>query len=411
MEKEYIVEKGRMITLNLTDGKVDAYREMEESHTTVRVYDGNTIGIAGALGEADFSELEKAAESKLGVIPYPCKLNKGVKKSLIRNKPVVAEGELLRTGKRLAKKVAEACPRFLVNGKISAKMLAGSYKNTQNTELSHEGHSFSASFLLKDRASSNVFDASFGVLLTHYGKVTEDKIVADVKSLHDAFFTEKVTLPNGKYPVITSSYSIMGEIARDFIAEYYVSGGSLFSGKLGERIFNEKLTCGGDRNPKTNPTASFYDAEGEIAPDYRAKFVENGVLKRVVTTKNTAQMFNLPLSKTAEASYDGVPGLGFRGFRCNPTAADIPSLLGEEKAVLVLVTSGGDITTEGVLGLPVQLAFLVENGKITKRLTDFTISGNIKDVLGDDFIGIAEHGVFASDSNEVLVARMELINN
>ena len=411
MEKEYLLNKSNEVTLNITDGKIDSYREKDETQTTVRVYENGTIGVAGALGDPDFDALEKEAVAKLGGIPYVCKLNAGVKKSIIRNKPVVAEKDIMRVGKRLAKKVAEACPRFLVNGKIQTARHEGSYKNTQGTELAYENNAFMSAFILKDKQSSNIMDASFGVSLSSYGKVTEQKVVDDVKALHDAFFGEKVTLPDGKYPMIFAPTEILGQILKDFIAEYYVSGGSLFKGKLGEKIFNEKLTVAVDRNPVTNHSAAFYDAEGEIAPNYRACLVKNGVFQNVLNCKNTAAMFGLPLSKTAAGAYDGVPSIGFPGCYTAPTATDVKELLGAEKAIYILISSGGDITTEGVLGLPVQLAFLVENGKFTKRLTDFTISGNVQDVLGDDFIGVTKKDVFASPEEGVMVAKMQLINN
>ena len=411
MEKEYLVNKSNEITLNITDGKVDSYREQDETQATVRVYENGVIGVAGALGDPDFSALEKQATEKLGDgIPYPCKLNKGVKKSIIRNKPVVSEKQVMRVSKRLAKKLAAACPRFLMNGKTQISRHLGSYKNTQDTELAYENNAFQVFLQVKDKDSSNIADAFYGASLSRYGRVTENKIVNDVKTLHDAFFGEKVTLPNGKYPVIVAPYDVFGHILKDVIAEYYVSGGSLFSGKLGEKIFHENLNVSVDRNPVTNRSASFYDSEGELAPKYRAAIIKDGVFKNVLTSKNTSAMFNLPLSKTAAAPYDGVPSIGLPGLYLKSTAPDLKTLLGAEKAVYISITSGGDVTTEGVVGMPVQLAFLVENGKITARLTDFSASGNIKEMLGDDFVGVSKRDIFDAPEGEVLVTKMELIN-
>lgn len=411
MEKEYLIEKSNVITLNITDGKVDSYREKEESHTTVRVYEQGRIGVAGALGVADFSELEKQAVEKLSEgIPYPCKLNKGVKKSIIRSKAIVETAKLMSTSKRLAKKIATACPRFLINGKTQVSQNGGSYENSQDTKLAFENNAFQVFLQMKDKDSSNIADAYYGASVSRYGKVTEDKIVNDVKTLHDAFFWEKVTLPDGKYPVIVEAYDVLGNAVKDFIAEYYVSGGSLFSGKLGQKIFNENFSLAVDRNPVTNRSASFYDAEGEIAKEYRASLIENGVFKNVLNTKNTATMFNLPLAKTSAAPYDGVPSIGLPGLYLKRTAQNLAELLGEEKAIYIAITSGGDMTTEGVVGMPVQLAFLVEKGKITKRLTDFSAGGNIKEMLGEDFVGVSAKGVFDAPEDEVLVTKMNIIN-
>ncbi len=411
MEKEYIVNSTNVVTLNFTDGKVDSYREKDETESTVRVYEDGKIGVAGALGEADFGELEQKAAAKLSDgITYACKLNKNTKKSIIRDKAAVEPSELMQTTKRLTRKVAAACPRFLINGKTKLTRVSGSYKNTQGTELEYQNGYFNIFFQMKDKDSSNIADVYYGSSHSRFGKISEDKVVNDVKTLHDAFFGEKVTLPDGKYPVIIQPSDAVGKILKDFMAEYYVSGGSLFSGKLGEKIFNENLSFYADRNPVTNRSTSFYDSEGEIAPNYRAPLVENGVFKNVLTTKNTAAMFGLPVSKTSGAAYDGVPGLDVSGLYTKHTSPDLQTLLGSEKAIYIAITSGGDITTEGVVGMPVQLAFLVENGKITKRLTDFSASGNIKEMLGEDFIGVSAKYIQESDSDELMVTRMNIIN-
>ena len=411
MEKEYLVNKSNEITLNITDGKVDSYREKDETQSTVRVYENGKIGVAGALGDVDMQALEQQAVAKLNDgIPYPCKLNANKQKSILRTKSVVSEKDIMRVSKRLAKKVAAACPRFLINGKTQTSKHVGTYENTKGTRFAYENNAFQFFLQVKDKESSNIADAYYGVSLASYGKTTENKIVQDVKTLHDAFFGEKVTLPNGKYPMIVAPYDVLGNIVKDVVAEYYASGGSLFSGKLGEKIFNDNFSMYVDRNPVTNRSAAFYDSEGEVAKNYRAPIVENGTLTQVLTSKNTAAMFHLPVAKTAGAPYDGVPSVGLAGLYLKSTAPDLKTLLGEEKAVFIAITSGGDITTEGVVGMPVQLAFLVENGKITARVSDFSASGNIKEMLAGDFVGVSKKGVFAADEAETLVVKMDLIN-
>ena len=60
--KEIIIVNEKNDTVNLTDGKVDSFRQVDETRKTVRVYDGGNIAVAGGLGEdADLKELEKTA--------------------------------------------------------------------------------------------------------------------------------------------------------------------------------------------------------------------------------------------------------------------------------------------------------------------------------------------------------------
>ena len=131
-----------------------------------------------------------------------------------------------------------------------------------------------------------------------------------MKVLHDNFFTETITLPDGEYPMILEAYDVFGHILKDFVAEYYVSGGSLFSGKLNGKIFNENLTVSVDRNPKTNRVASFYDAEGEIARAYELHVDD------IYTVSANAFTGTPAVGKYVDATYEikeAAPETGFAG--------------------------------------------------------------------------------------------------
>ena len=113
---------------------------------------------------------------------------------------------------------------------------------------------------------------------------------------------------------------------------------------------------------------------------------ENGVLKGLLTTKKTAEQYGLPDSGTADAPYDGVPSVGFHGFSLAKTAESLKDLV-PGKAVFMLVASGGDMTPDGHFATPVQLAFLLEDGKPVGRLPEISVGGNFFDMLGKDYLG------------------------
>ena len=71
MEKEFLKSSSRSVTLNITGGKIDSYREQEETTGTVRVYADGKIGVAGCLGEPEEEQLTAQAEKALELgIPY-----------------------------------------------------------------------------------------------------------------------------------------------------------------------------------------------------------------------------------------------------------------------------------------------------------------------------------------------------
>ena len=73
MEKEFIKKTEQSVTLNVTAGKIDSFREIEKTTGTVRVYESGCSGVAGSLGEPNEEELTEKAKAALAfAIPYPC---------------------------------------------------------------------------------------------------------------------------------------------------------------------------------------------------------------------------------------------------------------------------------------------------------------------------------------------------
>ena len=154
--------------------------------------------------------------------------------------------------------------------------------------------------------------------------------------------------------------------------------------------------------------AYFFDSEGEIPSDnLRQPLIKEGVLTNVLTNKRLSKTMNLPKAATASAEYDGVPSIGFEGSWVQPTAKTL-SELAPEKAVLVMVQSGGDMTPEGHFATPLQMSFLVEKGEIVGRLPDIGISGEFFDILGRNYLGTVEKAFFPSAGNTYMCCKMNV---
>lgn len=383
MEKEFLTKTSRSVTLNVTGGKIDSFREKEETTGTVRVYENGCIGIAGCLGAPDEKELTaKAVEALNFGIPYPCKLEGAAEISDVREEEIIAVPDLIPTMQSFLDRLGEACPKFAFSNKIRLAYEKTEYRNSLGRHLTSAGRGVSIELIAQNRGSGNLFDTVFAFEGTHFDA---DMLLRQFKTEYDAFFTPADIEP-GRYPVILSPGALLGTFLTHFVAEMYVSGASLLSGKLGQKAFSDKLSLRNDMNPDTNPGVCFFDVEGCVAPDLRPTIIENGVLKGVLTTKKSADTFGLPVLGTAAAAYDGVPSLGFNRFYVDSTAPDLAALV-PGKAIYVVMASGGDTTPSGHFATPVQMAYLMENGKLVGRLPELNISGDFFDLLGKDYIG------------------------
>lgn len=406
MEKEFLRQTQRTVTLNVTAGRIDSFRELEKTTGTVRVYKDGCIGVAGCLGEPDEKDLTAKAEEALAFgIPYPCELEGPIGKDgkaccascaadadgeagleELHEEEIIKVPDLIPTMQSFLDRLGEQCPRFAFSNKIKLEYDRSEYRNSKGRRLVSSGRVFSLELIAQNRGSGNLFDT---FMLWAGNRFDADEALALFKKEYDAFYTP-ADLEPGRYPVVCDAGQMFSSFFQHFIADLYVAGASLLSGKLGQKVFSDKLTFRSDMNPSSAYSSCFFDAEGCVAPDYRPTLIENGVLKGLLTTKKTAGQYGLPNLGTASAAYDGVPSIGFNRFWVDPTAKSLKELV-PGKAVYVVVASGGDTTPDGHFATPVQMAYLMEGGKLVGRLPQLNISGNFFDMLGQDYIG-AVHG-------------------
>jgi len=383
MEKEFIKETQHSVTLNVTAGKIDSFRELEKTTGTVRVYENGCIGIAGCLGEPDEDALTGQAKEALSfVIPYPCALEDALELEVDENREVIPIAEFIPTMQAFLDRLGEMCPKFAFSNKIILSDKKTEYRNSKGRHLVCKGNSFSIELIAQNRGSGNLFDTFF----VWSGKQFDpDGVLAFFREQYDAYFVP-AGIEDGRYPVVAFAEELYGTFLQHFTGDLYAAGASLISGKPGEKIFSDKLTLRDDLNPKTAYNVCCFDAEGCVEKDFRPTLIENGVLKALATTKKTAEQFGLPNLGSADASYDGVPESGFHGLYLDPTAKSLKELV-PGKAVFMVIASGGDTTPGGHFATPVQMAYLLEDGVIKGRLPELSIGGNFFDMMGKDYVG------------------------
>lgn len=403
MEKEFLINKNSSITLNVTGGKIDSYRRQEETTGTVRVYENGKIGVAGCLGDPDEETLTEQAVKALALgIPYECALDEAETIEEHHEKEIIPEQDFIPIMQDLLNRINEACPRFAISHQIRLSKCRNEYRNSKGRKLLNSDNSLEIELLFQRRGSGNLMDCCFQYSGHDF---CPDRIVENCRTLHDAYDIPS-DIEDGKWPVIFTAMDFFPVFLRNFTGEMYASGGSLVSGKLGEKIFSEKLTLKDDRNAATNANVCFFDAEGAVAPDYRASIIEHGVLKGVGVSKGSAAQLGLPTSCTSCASYDGVPDTDLAGLYVEPTARQLQDIV-PGKAIYVVFASGGDVTPKGHFAAPIQISYLVENGKIVGRLPELNVSGDFFSLLGEDYLGTV-HGALA-DNTQFCIVNMDVV--
>ena len=316
MEKEFIKDIQRSVTLNVTAGKIDSFREIEKTTGTVRVYENGCIGVAGCLGEPNEDELTKKAQEALAFgIPYPEALEGPLEAEELHDEELIPVPEFIPTMQAFLDRISEACPRFALTNKISIHRNRTEYRNSKGRHLLSASCRLTISLVAQSRGSGNLYDTGLSWSGIHFDP---DAVLEEFKREYDAFYTP-ADLEPGRYPVVMEAENLFFRYARHFVGDLYAAGASLLSGKLGEKVFSDRLTVKDDMNPATAFGGCFFDDEGVVSPDYRPVFVENGVLKGLLTTKKSAAAYGLPNLGSASAAYDGVPDIGVHGLYLEET--------------------------------------------------------------------------------------------
>lgn len=404
MESEKIINKNINYSINVAASRVDSLRITENDETVIRVYDGGVIGIAGKKGKADEAVLLSEAKAALkNGVPYPEKLDENKHRSESARKVVVEPENFVKTMKSLVSRLSKTYPDFIFSNKINMDDSFISYSNSKNTSYDYSSFSLDIGLAIKDKASANIMDTFYGATITD--KYDEDVIVSDVGNILSAY-SNKIQMPKEELPIIidigTTSY-----MTRHIIADMYMQGASLFNGRLGEKIFSDKFSICGDHTVGNKRGIPFFDFEGSTVENDKFYFFKNGVLSGLVTNKRSAEKYNLPISCCGYSNFTSVPSFGLMGYAMDVTEPSLKNLVGG-RAIYVSETSGGDMTADGTLGLPVQLAYLYEDGKLVGRLPEFSIGGSIFEVFGDNFKGVSYLDFKKGEKEKAIVTKFKI---
>lgn len=162
-----------------------------------------------------------------------------------------------------------------------------------------------------------------------------------------------------------------------YVADTYLEDGALISGtspwkdKIGEQVASPLINFDLVAEHPELPGVSPLSGDGYVAENM--PLIERGVLKNFSLSRYGAARTGLPRSKNSGGTY--VLGKG-----------DTPLeevISGVERGIVMGRFSGGQPGPSGDLSGVAKNSFLIENGRITKPLSEVMISGNLADMLRD----------------------------
>lgn len=228
---------------------------------------------------------------------------------------------------------------------------------------------------------SNEYDFKIGSFSDLDLKAIAEKTVKKAKDMLGADVA-----PTGNYPVVfapEAMTSLMGVYSGIFNSENAQKGLSRLLGKEGEKIAADIVTIIDDPFYKDSSMPINFDGEG--SPTHCKKVVENGYLNTLLYNLKTAHIAGVKTTGNAsKAGYSS--GVGIRPFTFYIAAGNLT-----EEELLKKAGNGVYITSLGGLHAGANAisgdfslqssGFMIEDGKKTKAVKSFTVSGNFYSLL------------------------------
>lgn len=383
MTKEKITNQFSTSMINIEENKFKSFSKDSRTEHSFRIYDGGYAGIQliqGSIDEAEgFRQAEKNLELKR---PYNFTPETG-SRHRDKSEQKLSDKELMELAHQVLDYLNTHHSDFVFKGGVSAYGKTLSMSNDLGLDVSNTDYRTSAEFVFKHKDSKDLIDGWFSI-----GQRTFDfKKFTDMADNYLTNFTKTVDLPE-ELIIQSQYYGFLSKMYDTLDAENLALGTSLFSGKIGEKIFADSFTLTHDVTDKETWFTPFFDGEGVMLPDDKYTYIKNGVLLSGYADKRIADKYGVTHTGSASLNMADTPYNGFLNLRIERSDKTVKELLDGRLTVIPVMAEGGGFNEKGEYVTPVQTALLCDGEHILGRLPEFTLKGNLFDMFGKNFIGV-----------------------
>jgi len=363
--------------------------QVEETRgTAVRVVKDGRLGFAASSDESAMAKLmsnalESAAYGDKVPIVFPAPQIAPKVTTYDKTITALPIPRLVQIGQEILELILQIEPEARLNVELERGVQHLSVRNQAGTAVAVQRSPLSISVEI-DRVQGDDVLIMYSLSGT---TVWEKDYIAFVRRLGEKLklAQKSATLRSGRMPVLfspTGSLVLGLPLMLGLNGKSVYTGISPMAGKLGEKLFDDKLTVVDDATIDGKFGSAAYDDEG--VAHRRNVLVERGVLKS----------FFYDLKTAAQSGVEST-GNGERGLFNPPSPSPSNLLFAAGDTPLADILAGIDegLLVEDVLGLgqgnvisgafsnPLSLAFKIEKGEIVGRVKDVSIAGNVYDLL------------------------------
>ncbi len=381
----------------IEENKIKSFHKSNTTCTSFRVYKNGEAGFHRQVGEIEDERGYALAEENLCLHrPYPYSLETGIRSrnKIERN---YTDKELLDAAKEALAHLTEKYPQYTLYGSFSMQSSRVSQTNDLGMDFENRDCHMQATFRYKHNTGTNLWDGSFSISERNFSM---EKLY-DIADNYLGAFENKVELPEEAI-LQTQYYNFTGYLSGHLDAELLSLNTSLLAGKLGQQVFSEDFTLVDDVSDDYCWHTPFWDGEGCVKENDKRVFVEKGVPLLGYADKRIAEKYNVPHTGNAGHSYSDVPSNGNTNMQIKRSTKTTKELLNGRLTVVLDNYSGGGFNEKGDYVMPVHHAFLCDGEKFLGSLPPFTLTSNLFDMFGKDFIGVGSDQPVFNDKHVLI---------
>ena len=304
----------------------------------------------------------------------------------------IAMERMIEIGKELIARIRGHTPDILCDVQVTKGTSSISLINSQGGEGRYDSSFFSLSLegiLVRDTDMLFVGDSESSCRLSDNIDDLADRVIWQLEMAK-----EKAAVSTKQLPIIFTPNGVASALLSPLVlalnGKTVLEGASPLKDKLGEQVFDKKLSLWDDATIAYGVGSYPFDDEG--VPSQRLPLVTNGVVANFLYDLQTAALADTQSTGNGQRAGGGFPSPAISSLILSGGNVSFHAMVEDMKEGLVveqLIGADQGNLLGGDFGGNVLLGYKVENGEIVGRVKDTMIAGNVYQVL-KELLGIGQ---------------------
>jgi PmbA protein len=291
----------------------------------------------------------------------------------------VSTEEMTRLGETMISKLRSHTPELLCEASVSRGVVSVSLINSRGGQASYRQSIFSLG--VEGQLIRGTDMLFVGESQSSCHPILEINAITDVTLQQLEFARDQASVTSGSLPVIFTPQGIASALTMPLMSAFngktVLEGASPIGNKLGQSVFDERLSSWDDPTIAYRPASRPCDDEG--IPSQRTPLIEKGIVTSFFYDLQTAALAKTKSTGNG-ARRGGLPSPAPSALVVAPGDTSFNEMVSDIKEGLVveyLMGAGQGNVLGGDFSGNVLLGYKIESGKIVGRAKDTMVSGNI----------------------------------